>query len=223
MILVVSALSQEVEEIIQALEHKKTIKLRHLIIQQGKINNVDLLVTYVGIGKVNASFGLSLLLDNYDIDLIVNVGSCGATNDYEIGDVVMVEKAQYHDFDLTSFGYERNQIPNLPLSFLTPIEIINKIKGLNPKFKVATIYSGDSFITKKDLEEHKINASSFICDMECSSLFHVAYFLSVEIISLKIVSDIVQSGENIKKYKEFERNHIGYYCLSALRALLEII
>lgn len=53
-------------------------------------------------GKVNSARVTQILIDNFKIDYIINVGVAGGINsDLEIGDIVVGEKLVQYDFDLT--------------------------------------------------------------------------------------------------------------------------
>ena len=46
-----------------------------------KINNVDVVLVEASIGKVNAARTTQILIDNFEIDAIINVGSAGSANE----------------------------------------------------------------------------------------------------------------------------------------------
>ena len=74
-------------------------------ILQDSIYKNDLIIT--GIGKTNAAMRITEFLSNHDVDYIVNIGFAGGNIAYEVNDIVIVEKATYHDFDLSLFGYKK--------------------------------------------------------------------------------------------------------------------
>lgn len=57
---------------------------------EGTIANTKVVVVQGGIGKVNAAISTTLLLTNYDIDFLINVGSAGGLSlSQNVGDVVI--------------------------------------------------------------------------------------------------------------------------------------
>ncbi|QWB95820.1 5'-methylthioadenosine/S-adenosylhomocysteine nucleosidase [Mycoplasmatota bacterium] len=176
MIIVIGAMKEELEKI---NKHKDT-----LIIQ-------------TGVGKVNASMKLTQVLMEHQVDAIYNVGFAGASKHYEIGDVILISDAMYHDFDLTFFGYEKGQVPHYPQKFISNKTIMNQIKRKIEKIKTGSLYTGDYFMTKSvDLP--------YIVDMEGAALYQVAYAFKIPMVSIKIVSDIVGMDDHYKQYKKFE-------------------
>jgi adenosylhomocysteine nucleosidase len=221
MILIVGAIAEEIKEIVANLEDKKETGLRHLPVYLGYLSGTYVIVSVIGLGKTNASSNLTLLLDNYDLDLVVNIGSCGATPDFSVGDRLIIEKATYHDFDLTSLGYAKGQVPGFPKVFESSHDIVLRLKNGLKNVKIGTIYTGDRFMTPAD--KGCIPHSCFACDMEAASIFQVCFLLNVELVSLKIVSDIVLSSQNVTGYQNFERKNIGLYCYHFLKEVLEAL
>lgn len=150
-----------------------------------------------GIGKVNASMHLAESIARNHISKIYNFGFAGATNNYKVGDVVLIEDAYYHDFDLSMFGYKVGQVPRYPEFFSSDKELVNKVKALYPNIKTGDLYTGDYFTT-----EH--NEGNKVFDMEGTALYQVAYKENIPIVSIKVISDIVGSNDT-KEFLEF--NH----------------
>ena len=73
----------------------------------------EVVVVQGGIGKVNAAISVTLLLKNFDIDHVINVGSAGGLDLKEnVGDVIISEKVAHHDVDVTAFGRPYGQVPD---------------------------------------------------------------------------------------------------------------
>ncbi|MBE0700258.1 MAG: 5'-methylthioadenosine/S-adenosylhomocysteine nucleosidase, partial [Acholeplasmataceae bacterium] len=154
-----------------------------------------LLVT--GIGKVNAASRLAYVLATQPVDTIYNIGFAGATTPFQIADVVLIEEACYHDFDLTLFGQQKGQVPGCPPRFSSDLNLIKDVKAKIKNLKTGQLYTGDKFMTE-------VIETSFLADMEGTSLFQVAFQHQKPIISIKIVSDIIGSNDHINTYKAFE-------------------
>jgi len=178
MILVVAAMNEEVNSI-----------------KNHQIPNVELLIT--GIGKVNAAAKLSSYLAQKSVDAIYNIGFAGASSSYKVGDLIMIEQATYHDFDLTFFGYEKGQVPGLPTFYKSDQSLVNHVKNLFQDIKTGNLFTGDYFMTEK-------KSIPFVVDMEATALYQVAYQHQVPIISLKVISDILGMDQHHENYKKFE-------------------
>lgn len=185
--LYVIAMEDEAKDIINqySLIHLKPFPL---------YQNGNTLLAITKIGKVNAAFVLSYLLAKYNIDKIINIGFAGANGNYNIGDILIINDARYHDFDLTIFGYELGQVPNLPTNYTSDLKLMEKFN-----YKKSILYTGDFFMSKA-------NTNSYLVDMEATALFQVAYILNKKIIVFKVVSDIIGREKHLDEYKHFEKN-----------------
>ncbi|QVJ95830.1 5'-methylthioadenosine/S-adenosylhomocysteine nucleosidase [Mycoplasma mycoides subsp. capri] len=163
----------------------------------------NILLAISKIGLVNASCCLSYILNHYQIDQILNIGTCCSLNqEYKQNDIVIVNKAYYFSVDVTGFSYSYGQIPKLPKYFLA-----NNFLNLSLDYKICNIASGDVFINKSEhLTQfiNKINDKIDIVDMEACSLFHVAYLYKKPISSIKVISDVMfVSDSNMLQFDQF--------------------
>ena len=180
MILVVGAMQEEINDIYKQ-----------------KDEDFDLLLT--GIGKVNAAMKLSQYLANHRPDLILNIGFAGGNIAYHVNDVVLIDKVFYHDFDLSLFGYKKGQVPGFPEYFQTPQNLYEKIKKHIPNIKMGNLHTGDYFMTEPVHEPA-------VFDMEGASLYHVAHYYQIPIVSIKIISDVIGMDDHFDSYKKFEQS-----------------
>ena len=68
-------------------------KIYELTFTKGKINNTEVVLVEAGVGKVNAARTTQILINNFDIEAIINVGSAASANDeLDIGDIVIGKK-----------------------------------------------------------------------------------------------------------------------------------
>lgn len=100
-----------------------------------------------GIGKVNASIGAALLIDNFHPDFIINTGAAGGfPGDLKVGDIVISQKVLHHDMDCTVFGYKHGQVPGMPEFFEANARLIalaensiHKLSNLNTKRELSLL------------------------------------------------------------------------------------
>lgn len=204
--------AMKVEKI--AIEEKMSNKINQTIHNLpficGKIGNTQCILVQSGVGKVNAARTTQILIDNFNPDIILNVGVGGSVNsELSIGDVVVSKYVVQHDFDITSFDHKKGYVPEIG-DYIecdkglvnTFYNIINQIEDQKIKLKLGTIASGDIFITKQTQKE-KLNKefNSDIVDMECSAIAQVSYLDNIPFIGIRCVSDI-PNGENVSTYKE---------------------
>ena len=111
---IVVAMDEEceaVEKLMKNIERKNILDLTFFI---GKIENDKYILVKSGIGKVNAARTTQIMVDNFKVDYIINLGSAGAINNkLNIGDVVIAKHVVQHDFDITAFGHSKGYITGI--------------------------------------------------------------------------------------------------------------
>lgn len=178
MILVVAAMQEEIKDIAQSIQP-----------------NTHVVVT--GVGKVNAAMRLTEIIQKERIEAIINVGFAGATEDFTVGDLVLITKAKYHDFDLTMFNYQHGQVPGYPAFFESDQNWMTNIKKHILNIKEGHLLTGDCFMTNKVI-------GHVLFDMEAAALYQVAHHFQIPIVSIKVVSDVVGMDDHVAHYKKFE-------------------
>lgn len=159
-------------------ERKHVTKDEQLIVQDG---NDYYLKT--GIGKVNAAAALTKFLEHNDVDAIINIGFAGSVSNHQVMDMIVIDEAYFHDVDATLFGYPKYQVPGMPMSYKSDLDLLNKVKHLGHR-DMSILYTGDQFITEKMPFEG-------VVDMEGAALYQVAYLYHKPIISIKLISDVI--------------------------------
>ena len=199
---------QEIEKIMTEIEIKKIYELNFI---EGKINNTEIVLVEAGIGKVNAARTTQILIDNFDIDAVINVGSAGSANDeLEIGDIVIADKLVQHDFDITAFGDPKGYISNVGQFVECDIRLIENmrttISTINDnefKIKIGTIASGDIFCSELKMKEKirvKFNADAI--EMESASIAQVCKLDNIPFLVIRSISD-KPNGNNHITFDQF--------------------
>ena len=115
---------QEIEE----------IKIKELIFFKGKINNNIIILVEAGIGKVNAARVTQLMIDKFEIERIINVGSAGsANNELKIGDIVKIGESLAF-VHVNDEGKAQGAIENVKNAFQ-----ISEKKAIKPKMVLGSI------------------------------------------------------------------------------------
>ncbi len=177
-----------------------------------RLKGSDVMVCRSGIGKVNAAMALERMIQTNEVDQILNIGFAGATPPYHLHDVVLIEEAKYHDFDLSLFGYAPGQVPGNPQSFHGDQKMNNMIELAIPRIKRGKLLTGDRFM-KDPIDD------AFLADMEGTALFQVAHHHQISMASIKIVSDIIGSTDHEDSYLAFEKHDGGKSVKDVVEAL----
>ena len=203
---IIAAMQEEMQEIKNIMNEKEEQKIYELTFIKGKINNCDVILVEAGIGKVNAARVTQIIIDNFDLEAIINVGSAGSSNDeLEIGDIVIGEKLVQHDFDITAFGHPKGHISNIG-QFVESDNIliekmeqtISKMKDNKFKIKIGTIASGDIFCTELRMKEKirsKFDADAI--EMEGAAIAQVCKLDNIPFIVIRSISDKPNGNNNI--------------------------
>lgn len=175
----------------------------------GKVNETDVVLTTCGVGKVNAAIAATVMIEFYECKLIINTGIAGGITGVNTKDVIIGSKLMYHDFDVTAFGYEYGQVPGMPKSFMPTLDSVIMFKKilneLGIDYKEAVIYSGDKFVTSKDVLANVDTSMPSIAEMEGAAIAHVCVKSGIDFIVVRYVSDIVGKTSQIDDYKTFEK------------------
>ena len=199
---------QEIKKIMTNIEEKQINELQFII---GYINDKKVILVEAGVGKVNAARVTQILIDNFDIEAIINVGVAGSANDeLKMGDIVIGQIIVQHDFDITAFGHPKGFISNIGQHVESDSKLLEKmestIKKISSKefnIKVGVIASGDIFCTETKMKE-KIR-SKFLADaieMEGAAIAQVCKLDNMPFIIIRTISDN-PNGNNVITYDQY--------------------
>ena len=208
---IVAAMQEEFEEIenkMKDVEIKIIKDLRFLI---GKIGDYKCVLVQSGVGKVHAARTTQVMIDNFELQSIINVGVAGSINDnLNIGDVVIGKYVVQHDFDITAFGHSKGYIPSIGNNIKCNEKMLSKFNEImeniverNYKIKLGVVATGDIFCTDIAMKDKiRANFDADVVDMECAAIAQVAYLSNIPFAVIRSVSDS-PNGEN---EEDFEQN-----------------
>ena len=211
---IITAMKEEMQEIEKIMREIEKQKIYELTFIKGKINQNDVVLVEAGVGKVNATRTTQILIDNFKVDIVINVGSAGSANDeLEIGDIVIGEKIVQHDFDITAFGHPKGFISNVGQFLESDKKLVNEFEkiALNQKenefnIKIGTVASGDIFCTDirmKNKIREKFNADAI--EMEGAAIAQVCKIDKVPFIIIRSISDKPTGNNNVTYDKFLEK------------------
>ena len=97
---IIGAMEQEVTILKEAITNCKTVNKAGCTFFSGQINDVEVVVLQSGIGKVAAAVGTTILLDEYQPDVVINTGSgtctVGANSNTTVGALTVAAGASGH-------------------------------------------------------------------------------------------------------------------------------
>lgn len=204
---IIAAMKHEMDLLKQNLDHIHDVKIAGFVFYVGKINENDIVLCECGVGKVNAGSASSLMIAEFECNLIINTGVCGGKG-LQKKDVVIAKEVLCHDVDATAFGYEYGQVPGLPKRLVPSIESVIMIKSvlsrLGINYECVPVYSGDQFVTSLE-QIKKINPEEvFACEMEGAGVAQSCTKAGIEFVILRYVSDCIGDENQEYDYNTFE-------------------
>lgn len=203
---IIAAMQEEMNEIKKIMNNVQEKTIYELKFYEGTINNKNIVLAESGVGKVNAARTTQVLIDNYKIDAVINVGSAGSANqELQIGDIVIGKTLVQHDFDITAFGHPKGYISNVGEKIKSDENLIKSmeqtienLKNKEFKIKIGTIASGDIFCTEPKMKEKirdKFNADAI--EMEGAAIAQVCKLDNVPVLVIRSISDSPNGNNNI--------------------------
>ena len=154
-----------------------------------------------GAGEIAAAAACQLLIDRYEVELVVNFGVVGGlTEEMAQTKTCVVEKVVHYDFDTSAYD---NTVPGqyfeYPDVYLpATASLVKRAVEIAPELKVVTCASADKFVdggeAKCALHERW---GADICEMESAAVVLTCNRGGVPCLLIKTVSDgLLQGGED---------------------------
>ena len=124
--------------IIGAIDHELTKYFHEMLIEKtemiadktfyiGKIKKHEVVLVKSGIGKVNAAITATLLINKFNVRMIINSGVAGGLRTTNIGDIILAKGIAYFDVSLTAIDdIPYGQMGTDPLIVETDKNLIEK-------------------------------------------------------------------------------------------------
>ena len=229
MIGIIGAMDQELEVILKEVKDLKEIKLKIRTFYTGKISGKDVVIVLAGIGKVNAGITTSILLENFDVTSVINIGVAGGQKGVKHKDIVISKEVLYHDVNVTYFNDKpHGQIPGSEPLFYADKILLSKTKSILEKldieYKIGKIASGDQFVTKLESvkEVNALYNDIYAIEMEAAAIAHTCTLYNIPFIIYRSISDVIDNEKQHLDFYEFLDEAVKNATL-VLKELIEII
>jgi len=203
---IICAGDRELEPFLPHIANCQTSEKAMLKIYEGTIHHVDIVTLFCGVGKTNAAIATQILIDQYNVDLLINAGTAGGMDEsLEIFDTVVATEVAHHDVHeeiLTGFH------PWMPSIFFKSDETllaltqkaVTQIKTEN-KICFGRMITGEKFITDEGRDEMNAAFAPLSVDMETASIAHVCYVNQIPFIAIRCITDTAthSGAENFDK------------------------
>lgn len=195
---IITAMDEEREAILNIMQDVHVVQIYNLRFLRGTILGKNCILVKCGVGKVNAARTTQIMIDNFEMQYILNLGTGGSVNPLlKIGDVVIGKQVVQHDFDITAFGHSKGYITgvgNYVMSdrgLVSEFEkVMNNLEDRIYQIRTGVIATGDIFITDIGMKD-KIHSkfSADVVDMECAAIAQTCYLDNVPFIVIRSISD----------------------------------
>lgn len=202
---IIGAMSEELEILLKDMELESTETKARMTFYKGKLWGKNIVAVVCGIGKVNAAVCTQILITEYKVSSIINVGVAGGIGkDIYPGDVVIATDLVQYDMDTTAFGDPMGQIPRLDtFDFKCNTNLVETAKNacsVATEFKTFSgrIVSGDQFVASVEkIQWLEKEFSALACEMEGASIAHVCYLNDTPFVVIRSISDNANNGAHM--------------------------
>lgn len=215
MIALIIAMPQELEAFLETVDSAVSLRYGGKTIYECEYKGIKFVMALSGIGKVNAAYTATLMIEKYSPSFLITTGAAGGFG-LDIYDVFVAEKVVQHDIDTTAFGDPRGYINGLGVVYIDAdkgfVKLCeSKLNGV----KTGVIASGDQFIASGEIARKiakEFGASS--CDMESGAIGQVAYMAGVPFGVIRTITDggndeaQTSFAEKLKKAVEINKNAV---------------
>lgn len=209
-IAVIGAMEQEVEQLRATLENTKTETIANSEYTTGTYKGKEVILLKSGIGKVNAAMTTTVLLHTFKPDVVINTGSAGGYDPaLEVGAVVISDEVRHHDVDVTIFGYEMGQVPQMPAAFKADMKLMEAAREAvtevgEHQYGIGLICSGDAFMNDPERVEkvREYFPQMKAVEMEAAAVAQVCHQFDTPFVVIRALSDIAGKESNVS-FDEF--------------------
>lgn len=202
---------------------------KNFVVYTGQFAGKDIALCQSGIGKVNAAIATTLLKEHFAPDVVINTGSAGGIGGgLKVGDVVVGTHIMHHDVDVTAFGYQHGQVPQLPAAFACDETLVAAAEKAACTFQAARvmhglIVSGDSFINSKTAigQIHARLPQPLAVEMEAAAIAQTCYQLETPFVVIRAISDSAEDSASVsfEEFLEVAAKHSAQMVQQMIQAL----
>ncbi len=229
---IIGAMEPEVALLRQQIQHVSSTQSGSYTFYRGTLEGVNVVLVQSGIGKVAAAVATTLLIEQFKPDAVINTGSAGGFDpQLNVGDVVISTEVRHHDVDVTAFGYEMGQVPQMPAAFSAHPALISaaeqSIQALGfCQTKTGLIATGDSFIcdpARIAMIRQQFPAMLAV-EMEGAAIAQVCHMLATPFVVIRSLSDIAgkESPQSFEAYLDVASKHSSAMVLELLKRLVAV-
>lgn len=237
---IISAMREEVQALLQELQHiEKSVKGKRTY-YSGTLFNTNVVIVFSRWGKVASAATTTQLINDFNIKEIIFTGVAGSIHEkLNIGDVVIGKNLYQHDIDASPL-FEKFEIPIIKKKFITTtnrakltnatqlflntyndfidISDAKNFEISSPKYIEGDIATGDQFISSiEKIKQLNEDLPTAVCvEMEGASVAQVCFEYDVPFSIIRIISDKANDNATID-FPKFANSIASNYALGILK------
>jgi adenosylhomocysteine nucleosidase len=216
----------DVAGLVEKLTDAASQEIEGVKFTSGRIADRPVVVTWTGVGKVNAAMVAALLIEHFKPTRIIHTGIAGGVDpNLEPGDIVVAKQTAHHDMGyIGADGFEPGGVrsrltnetnptffpadPNLvaiaqEAAGRTHFDPIARRNGQRlPRVVVGTVVTGDTFVASKaKCEELAEKLEADAVDMEGAAVAQICYQRGVAHLVIRSIADKADESAVVDKQK----------------------
>ncbi|MGE8548800.1 MAG: 5'-methylthioadenosine/adenosylhomocysteine nucleosidase [Alcaligenes sp.] len=202
---IIVAMHEELEVVLARLQDARTRHRAGMTFHCGAYLGKAVVAVVCGVGKVNAAACTQLLISEFSVGRIINIGIAGGLAPGIVpGDVVIADTLVQHDMDVQALGLPPGQIfrldtfdfPADPALLAIARQAAQRIEG--HRVHVGRIVTGDQFVACNDKIQWLTRTfGALACEMESAAIAHVCYLNSLPFVCIRSISDNANQGAHM--------------------------
>lgn len=203
---IICAVNRELSPFIPHMQNMVTSKKAMVTIYEGDMEGTQTAVLFCGVCKVNAAIAAQVLIDHYQVDILINAGTAGGIDpQLQVFDTVVSTEVFYHDVEE---GILTEYHPWMESVYFKADENLlrtaRKIFESNSQIWFGKMATGEQFIQGEKRKELMENFQALSADMETAAIAHVCYVRNIPFIAIRTITDIGK-GDHLDQ-SQFEEN-----------------
>ncbi|MHC1722836.1 MAG: 5'-methylthioadenosine/S-adenosylhomocysteine nucleosidase [Aminipila sp.] len=163
---------------------------------EGTLADTDAVFVVSGVCKVNAALAAQMLIDMYDVSIIINSGTAGGMAQH-VGllDTVVSTEVCYHDVNIVNlvalypFMDANNPYFRADERLLECAKLVAAQNDFSQQIHFGRMATGEKFIVDKERKEINEGFAPLCADMETAAIAHVCYVNKVPFIAVRSITD----------------------------------
>ncbi|WP_341667812.1 5'-methylthioadenosine/adenosylhomocysteine nucleosidase [Alcaligenes sp. SDU_A2] len=202
---IIVAMREELDVVLARLQDTRTHQRAGMTFHCGNYLGKPVVAVVCGVGKVNAATCTQLLISEFSVNRLINIGIAGGLGPGIVpGDIVIADTLVQHDMDLQALGLPPGQLfrldtfdfPADPALFQLALDAARHIQ--NHQVHVGRIVTGDQFIACQQKTQWLTQTfGALACEMESAAIAQVCYLNALPFVCIRSISDNANQGAHM--------------------------